>query len=76
MIERPAPPEPDWRAKRAIDNASTRYGVDWWVWRIVISPDMKDGLADIRERWPFSDLFEAQVMLDTIEECKPEPESA
>lgn len=74
MIERPAPEEPGWRAKRAIERASTRYGVDWWVWRIVTSTYMKDGLADIRERWPFVDLFEAQVMLDTIEECKPEPE--
>ena len=74
MIERPpAGRVLSWHAQAAIDYASS-VGVDWWVWRVVASDRMKDGLADIRRHWSFADLFEAQVVIDTLDAMKPDPE--
>ena len=72
-VDRPVPDEPDWRIKRAIERA-TAAGVDWWTWRVVLSDSIPDGLADVRQRWTFADLYEAQVMLDFVDETRPEPE--
>ena len=52
-----------------IQRASDR-GVDWFVWRVVLSSDVPDGLADIRQRWSFADVFEAHLALDAIEELR------
>ena len=38
--------------------------------RIATSSDITDGLFDVRYRWSFSDLLEAHIALDAIEEIR------
>lgn len=45
---------------------ATRAGVTWYVWRVVLSPDIPDGLAQVK-RWPFRDLVAAHAALDVLE---------
>lgn len=59
------------RERRALERATAR-GVDWWLWRPVVAPQLPDGLADVR-RWSFVDLYQAHLVLDTLEALKPEP---
>jgi len=72
-VGRPTPDPPEWRIERAIKRA-TAAGVDWWVWRIATHEQMKDGLADVVERYTFAMLYEAQVYADFLDEIRPEPE--
>lgn len=58
--------------RRAVERAA-EHGVDWWTWRVVLSRDIPDGLAQVRSTWSFIDLYEAHVVLDTLEELRPEP---
>jgi len=44
-------------------------GVNWFVWRIVFSPDVPDSLAEIKT-WGFQDLLAAHFALDAIEEVR------
>lgn len=68
MTEREAPDTPG-RIRTLTDRAA-RDGVDWWTWRIVVSADIPDGLADIRQRWSFADLLDAHIVLDTMEAAR------
>ncbi len=47
--------------------------VSFWVWRVALSPESKDGLAAVR-RYTFPELIEAILMLDFAAGCRPEPE--
>jgi hypothetical protein len=35
-----------------------------------MSPDIPDGLVDIRRRWSFADTLEAHLALDAVEEAR------
>jgi hypothetical protein len=37
---------------------------------VIRSPEIPDGLADIRRRWTFVDLLEAHVFLDAVEDLR------
>ena len=52
---------------------AAEHGVDWWTWRVVLANEIPDGLAELRTTWTFSDLYEAHVVLDTLEALRPEP---
>jgi hypothetical protein len=43
------------------------------MWRLVLASEIPDGLADIQSRWSFGDVFEAHVVLDTLDAIRPEP---
>lgn len=75
VATRDAKPADEWRTRRALERAA-EHGVDWWLWRLVLAPEIPDGLADIRQRWSFADVFDAHVVLDTLEAIKPEPRTA
>ena len=44
-------------------------GVDWWVWRIVTSPDMPEGLAGVRAM-SFADSLAAHITLDALADIR------
>jgi hypothetical protein len=52
--------------KAAIERSAV-LGVDWVLWRPVVSADIADGLDTIRRRWSLRDLYEAHVVLDTLD---------
>jgi hypothetical protein len=37
---------------------------------VIRSPDIPDGLADVRQRWTFADLLEAHMYLDALEDTR------
>jgi hypothetical protein len=45
-------------------------GVDWLIMRPATSPDLPDGLFDVRHRWTFRDLYEAHVALDALDDIR------
>lgn len=50
---------------------AARWGVPLGVysaWHPALDPRLPDGLADVRERWTFSDLFEFTVMQPALDE--------
>ena len=67
----PSDPIP-WRAE-ATARLATQAGVSFWMWRVALSADSKDGLAAVR-RYTFAELLEAVLMLDFVAACRPEPE--
>jgi hypothetical protein len=38
--------------------------------RPATSPDLPDGLFDVRHRWTFRDLYEAHVALDALDDIR------
>jgi len=42
-------------------------GVNWWIWRLVQSPDVPDGLHLIRRFWSFSDTLDAHQAQDALD---------
>jgi hypothetical protein len=46
---------------------ASKFGVDWFLWRIAVSEHIKDGLSDIKMYWSIKDLIEAHVVLDTLQ---------
>ena len=44
--------------------------MDWWVWRLVVSTDIPDGLAVILREWSFADTLDAHLVLDSLEEVR------
>ena len=47
--------------------------MDWWTWRVVLASEIPDGLAQVTGAWTFVQLFEAHVVLDTLEALRPDP---
>lgn len=62
-----------WRARRAAERAAHDYGVDWWMWRVLASSELRQSLVEMRDHWTFVNLFHAQVVLDSIEDGRPDP---
>lgn len=54
-------------ARMAYDRASGEWGVDWWVWRLVVSERLHVDPVVIRTTWSVRELLEAHVVLDTLE---------
>lgn len=67
----PSDPLP-YRAQAAARHAAAA-GVDFWQWRVALSPDSKDGIAAVR-LYSFRELLEALIMLEFVAACRPEPE--
>lgn len=42
--------------------------MNWWVWRLVLSEDIPDGLIAIRSQWSFRDTLEGHLALDALDE--------
>lgn len=59
---------------RALARTSAMYGVDWFVWRIVISPHINESLTTIEREWSLGQLVQAHVVLDSIDALTPDPE--
>lgn len=53
----------------ALRDAAER-GVDWWLWRLVVSQDIPDGLATITRDWSFADTLDGHLALDALEEVR------
>jgi len=45
-------------------------GVNWWLWRLVQSPDVPDGLYVIRRYWTYADTLEAHQAQDALEDMR------
>lgn len=71
LIDRPARESSPYALQQAEERAIAG-GVDWWVWRIVVSPHIPDGLAELRARWSFADALEGHLVLDVIEAAEAE----
>jgi hypothetical protein len=46
---------------------AARAGVDWFVWRLVTSERIPDGLVEIRRRWSCWDCIEGHIALDALD---------
>jgi hypothetical protein len=44
--------------------------VNTFQWRVIASPDIPDGLVEVRRQWTFADLIEAHVFLDAMEKIR------
>ena len=44
--------------------------MNWWIWRLVASDFLTDGLSEIRHAWTFPDTLEAHLALDALEEVR------
>jgi hypothetical protein len=53
----------------ALERAAS-YGIQWWVWRLVVSPDVRASLPEVRYQWAFADVLEAHVVLDALEKAR------
>lgn len=48
--------------------AAARDGVDWFLWRLVTSNRIHDGLAVIRSSWTIAEITHAHIALDAMED--------
>lgn len=46
---------------------AARHGVSWFQWRAIRSPDVPDGLLEIRRHWTFDELLETHRALDALD---------
>lgn len=57
-----------------VERAARAFGVDWFMWRVLLAEKPIASLVEVRDLWTFADLFDAHVVLDAVADAKPDPE--
>jgi len=47
-------------------------GADWFIWRLVLAPDLKATREEIEEHWTLAEAMHAHLFLDEIERVRAE----
>jgi hypothetical protein len=60
----------DWpKARRSLEGEPLELPdwIPWRIWRLATDTRVKDGLADILERWTYTEVLEMNVVLDELD---------
>lgn len=63
-------PQEEEEISRARKKAISKADVDWFIWRIVITPDIPAGLAEIRGTWSLIDVVDAHKIADMHDDLR------